>query len=266
MHRVSVHVLVLVNRLDVRYLFSPFRGGCWSDRGDALDRDAIDRSIDRRITKPCPSSALCEHVCAPRRGSFPGQRGGGHFGDSADARRSIDPDRRDWRGSLSRAGPPIWPWAPNVYDCDWNLESTRGERASERAGERATARERTACASLLHYVGYMHVVCVHVKWVHACSHARSARERRYFVSLWVTDQIRRIPLPAVLPDADQSSSNYLLIICINNLFQQFNAKLHLITEWIIIMGTTTMIIFWIFIYLLFITSLYFLSKGVNNIH
>lgn len=42
----------------------------------------FDRSIDRRITKPCPSSALCGHVCAPRRGGS--QRGGGHFGDSAD--------------------------------------------------------------------------------------------------------------------------------------------------------------------------------------
>lgn len=128
-------------------------------------------------------------------------------------------------------------------------------RASERAGERATARERTACASLLHYVGYVRVVCVYVKWVHACSHARSAREWRYFVSLWVTDQIRRTPLPAVLPDADRSSSK--IVIIFNNLYE-----IDMITKWIIIMA----VIFRTFIYFSSLaSSLYFSSKRVNNI-
>lgn len=154
----------------------------------------FDRSIDRRITKPCPSSALCGHVCTPRRGGFPDQWSGGHLDDSADTERSIDLER-DRRGSLLVPGPRS--------DRGHRTSTTAAEilnplAASERVSRRTSDRERaySICehTCLLHYMWDTCVSCActpNVR-VHAGSRARSAGEGRYFVPLWMTD--KKIPV------------------------------------------------------------------------
>lgn len=179
---------------------SPFLAG---DAGGLISRrhagSRFDRSIDRRITKLCPSSALCGHVCASRRGGFPGQRGGGYFGDSADAGRSIDLER-DRRGSLLVPGPRS--------DCGHRTSTTAAEilnplAASERASEQANERPRESAQRMrARLVALCRIRACRVRirqmCARACSHARLVREGRYFVSLWVADQIRRFSFPAIL--------------------------------------------------------------------
>lgn len=157
--------------------------------------------LNQRITTASVLSFV--RACMrPVEGGFPSRR------ERRTLRRSRRRSDRSISGAIDAAfysgvflalGPPIWPWAPSVCDCGWNLESIRGKRARERTSERASARERAHGMCLMHYIDtHALCACACTKCVHAWV-IGDGGER--FTSLWVVDQIRRISLPASLADS-----------------------------------------------------------------